>query len=121
LNACHEDFALDNSGEVARYIPELGKANPRHFGIRLATLDGHVYETGDSGAHTCGRRPALLPAEILTGLNPIQQFFAKLKPWLRKAAKRSTDAVFDAIRPILDIVTSAKCANYFANAGCDQT
>jgi hypothetical protein len=26
LSACHEDFALDNSGEVARYIPELGKA-----------------------------------------------------------------------------------------------
>jgi len=48
LNVCHKDFASDNSGEVARYIPELGKANPGHFGISLATLDGHVYETGDS-------------------------------------------------------------------------
>jgi glutaminase len=48
LNACHEDFAPDDSGEVARYIPELGKANPAHFGISLATLDGHVYEIGDS-------------------------------------------------------------------------
>ena len=48
LNACHEDFASDSSGEVARYIPELGKSNPEHFGISLATLDGHVYETGDS-------------------------------------------------------------------------
>jgi glutaminase len=48
LNACHNDFIADNNGEVANYIPELGKANPGHFGISLATLDGHVYETGDS-------------------------------------------------------------------------
>jgi glutaminase len=48
LNACHEDFTSENSGEVAGYIPELGKANPEHFGISLATLDGHVYETGDT-------------------------------------------------------------------------
>jgi glutaminase len=48
LNACHRDFASDNSGEVADYIPELGKAHPEHFGISLAMLDGHVYETGDT-------------------------------------------------------------------------
>ena len=35
-------------GDVADYIPELGKADPDHFGISLATLDGHVYEVGDS-------------------------------------------------------------------------
>ena len=33
---------------VADYIPELGKADPTHFGISLATLDGHVYEVGDT-------------------------------------------------------------------------
>jgi glutaminase len=48
LNACHTDFVVDNSGKVASYIPELGKVDPEHFGISLATLDGHVYETGDS-------------------------------------------------------------------------
>ena len=36
------------SGAVADYIPELSKANPAHFGIGLATMDGHVYEVGDS-------------------------------------------------------------------------
>jgi hypothetical protein len=30
------------------------------------------------------------------------QFFAKLKHWLRKAAQRTTEAVYDAIAPILD-------------------
>jgi glutaminase len=48
LNACHADFGADHNGEVASYIPELSKANGEHFGISLATLDGHVYEVGDS-------------------------------------------------------------------------
>jgi glutaminase len=48
LTACHADFAADHGGEVAHYIPELSKANPDHFGISLATLDGHVYEVGDT-------------------------------------------------------------------------
>src|SRR3984893_16577686 len=48
LAACPSDFAADHGGEVAHYIPELSKANPDHFGISLATLDGHVYEVGDT-------------------------------------------------------------------------
>src|SRR3954447_3497268 len=48
LNACHADFVGETSGAVANYIPELGKADPAHFGISLATLDGHVYEVGDT-------------------------------------------------------------------------
>ena len=41
----HRDLV---SGEVATYIPELGKADPEWFGIGLATTDGRVYEVGDS-------------------------------------------------------------------------
>src|ERR1700726_5048925 len=48
LDACHADFSAETGGTVADYIPELGKADPDHFGISLATLDGHVYEVGDS-------------------------------------------------------------------------
>jgi glutaminase len=48
LDTCHADFAAEHGGAVANYIPELGKADPDHFGISLATLDGHVYEVGDS-------------------------------------------------------------------------
>jgi transposase len=53
-------------------------------------------------------------------LNPIEQLFSKLKHWLRKAAKRTADAVYNAIGPILDAVTSTECANYFTNAGYVQ-
>jgi glutaminase len=48
LQSCHDDFATDTGGAVADYIPELGKADPTHFGISLATLDGHIYEVGDT-------------------------------------------------------------------------
>src|SRR5256886_5208879 len=48
LDRCHADFSAADDGAVADYIPELGKADPAHFGISLATLDGHVYEVGDT-------------------------------------------------------------------------
>src|ERR1700735_1446183 len=48
LTTCHADFSAVTNGAVANYIPELGKADPDHFGISLTTLDGHVYEVGDS-------------------------------------------------------------------------
>ena len=50
LDRCHAGFLGETGGEVASYIPELSKADPDHFGIALATLDGHVYEVGDTRA-----------------------------------------------------------------------
>src|SRR5450631_1358593 len=47
LKHCVTTYGAENSGAVANYIPELSKANPAHFGISLATIDGHVYEAGD--------------------------------------------------------------------------
>src|SRR5439155_6558243 len=40
-------FRHVDDGAVATYIPELGKANPQHFGICLATVDGQVFTAGD--------------------------------------------------------------------------
>src|SRR5256885_9248248 len=48
LARCHADFSAEEDGAVADYIPELSKADPAHFGISLATLDGHVYGVGDT-------------------------------------------------------------------------
>lgn len=41
-------YREDAAGEVATYIPELGVADPNWFGIVLVTVDGTVYEVGDS-------------------------------------------------------------------------
>lgn len=65
-----------------------------------------------------GARLFFLP-KYSPDLNPIEQFFSKLKHWLRKAAQRTTNDVCNAIGRILDTVTSDECANYFVNAGYD--
>ncbi|MFP6748364.1 MAG: transposase, partial [Alphaproteobacteria bacterium] len=44
--------------------------------------------------------------------NPIEQFFAKLKALLRKAAARTIDDLCQ----IIDTITANECANYFANS-----
>ena len=44
-------------------------------------------------------------------------FFAKLKHWLRKAARRSCDAIYNAIAAILPDVSPSECANFFTHAG----
>lgn len=48
LQRLHDRFAPLQEGRVASYIPELARADPRHFAIVLATVDGQVYEVGDS-------------------------------------------------------------------------
>jgi len=53
-------------------------------------------------------------------LNPIEKFFAKLKHWLRKAARRTVDAVYHAIADILPLTSPTECSNYFAQAGYTQ-
>lgn len=48
LQQLHARLAGQEAGRVASYIPELAKADPRAFGIVIATVDGHVYEVGDT-------------------------------------------------------------------------
>jgi transposase len=50
-------------------------------------------------------------------LNPIEQFFSKLKALLRKAAARSIDALWDAIGSLLADFSPRECAAYLSNAG----
>jgi transposase len=50
-------------------------------------------------------------------LNPIEQFFAKLKAFLRKVAARTIDALMAAIAQALTIVSPQECRNYLADQG----
>ena len=38
----------NSAGEVATYIPELGKASPDDFGLAMATVTGRIYARGDT-------------------------------------------------------------------------
>ena len=47
LDGIYEKYRHVDEGAVATYIPELSKADPKDFGICLATVDGHVFRAGD--------------------------------------------------------------------------
>ena len=70
-------------------------------------------------ARAVGAKLFFLP-KYSPDLNPIEKFFAKLKHWLRKAARRSADAVCNAIAEILPLTSSTECSNYFVQAGYSQ-
>lgn len=44
----HRRYSLLEDGAPADYIPELAKANPSDFGISITTVDGRIYEVGDT-------------------------------------------------------------------------
>jgi glutaminase len=48
LEEIHSSLKGNFEGALPDYIPELAKADPAHFGITLATVDGKVYEVGDT-------------------------------------------------------------------------
>ena len=48
-------------------------------------------------------------------------FFSKLKALLRKAAKRSIDALWKEIGDLLNAVTPDECSNFFASCGYVNT
>ncbi|AUT00635.1 glutaminase A [Nostoc sp. CENA543] len=48
INELHDKYKSLQDGIVANYIPELAKVNPDLFSICIVTVDGHVYEVGDS-------------------------------------------------------------------------
>ena len=50
-------------------------------------------------------------------LNPIEQFFAKLKSLLRKAAARTLETLITAIAEALTRFTPQECTNFVANSG----
>ena len=86
--------------------------------VIMDNLGSHKGDPVRRAIRAAGAHRFFLP-KYSSDLKPIEQFFSKLKHWLRKAAKRTTEAVYNAIGPILDTVSSTECANYFANAGYD--
>jgi putative transposase len=88
--------------------------------VIMDNLGSHKGKAVRRAIRAAGARLFFLP-KYSPDLNPIEQLFAKLKHWLRKAAKRTTEAVCEAIAHILNCVTSEECSNYFANTGYDQS
>jgi putative transposase len=88
--------------------------------VIMDNLGSHRSKAVRQAIRETGAKLLFLP-KYSPDLNPIEQVFAKLKHWLRKAAARSFDAVCSAIGDILRPITSLECANYVKNAGYGRT
>ena len=87
--------------------------------VIIDNLGSHKGKAVRQAIRAAGAKLFFLP-KYSPDLNPIEKFFAKLKHWLRKAAKRTVDTVYDAIGDILPLTSSAECSKYFAQAGYAQ-
>ena len=54
-------------------------------------------------------------------LNPIEMAFSKIKSILRKLARRTVPALFDAIGEALAAISGEDAANYIRHCGCYAT
>lgn len=48
LSSLHAELSQLDAGDVATYIPELGRADPHSFGLAIVTANADSYEAGDS-------------------------------------------------------------------------
>jgi len=114
----HVEIAVRVDGEIFRayveqvLVPTLRPGDivvmdnsPTHYGLDIRTL---IEAVGASLLYL----PPYSP-----DFNPIENAFAKLKALLRKAAARTIDALWNAIRDVLPAFTADECANYFTASG----
>ena len=87
--------------------------------VIIDNLGSHKGKAVRQAIRAAGAKLFFLP-KYSPDLNPIEKFFAKLKHWLRKAARRTVDAVYNAVAEILSLTSPAECSNYFAQAGYAQ-
>lgn len=88
--------------------------------VVLDNLGSHKGAAVRDIVRAAGARLFFLPP-YSPDLNPIEQLFAKLKHFMRRAARRSVEAVHNAIAETLDAITPSECQNYIGNAGYKST
>ena len=82
----------------------------------MGNLGSHKGQAVRLAIRDAGARLFFLPA-YSPDLNPIEQVFAKLKHFLRKAKERSVEATLQRVGAILPSFTQEERSNYFTNAG----
>lgn len=88
--------------------------------VILDNLSSHKVRGVEKAVSATGATLLYLPP-YSPDLNPIEKFFSKLKALLRKAAKRSIDALWEEIGAVLNTVSPHECENLFASCGYVNT
>ena len=84
--------------------------------VVLDNLGSHKAKAIRQIIRNVGARLVFLPP-YSPDLNPIEQFFSKLKHNLRKAKERTEEALNDRIGDIIRATSKLECSNYITNAG----
>ncbi len=79
-------------------------------------LSSHKVAGVQEALQAVGARILYLPP-YSPDLNPIEKLFAKLKAMLRKAGKRTVEALWEEVGVLLDTVSPMECRHYFASCG----
>jgi transposase len=83
--------------------------------VIMDNLAAHKVDGVRQMIEACGARLVYLPP-YSPDLNPIEQYFAKLKAFLRKAKERTIETLWRRIGRLLDLAPQ-ECVNYLRNAG----
>lgn len=87
--------------------------------VFLDNVSLHKVDGVQQAIEACGASLYYLPA-YSPDLNPIEQFFGKLKAILRKTAARTVTTLWKAIAACLKTISKSECAAYLANSGYGQ-
>jgi transposase len=113
-------FVLDgpiNREAFEAYVAQVLVPELRHGDVVIMdNLSSHKGSAVRAMIQAAGAELLYLPP-YSPDFNPIENAFAKLKAMLRKAARRSMHALWDAIGSLIPSFTPAQCANYFTAAG----
>lgn len=88
---------------------------PRHI-VVMDNLAAHKVDGVRQAIEACGATLLYLPP-YSPDLNPIENAFAKLKAYVRKAAARTIDALESAAARALQTFKPTECVNFFAHGG----
>jgi putative transposase len=88
--------------------------------VIMDNLGSHKGKQVRQAIRKVGARLLFLP-KYSPDLNPIEEFFSKIKHWMREAKARTLGDIITALKGILQKVTPQECANFFANSGYDPT
>lgn len=84
--------------------------------IILDNLSSHISPKAAKAMSAVGAWFLFLPS-YSPDLNPIEMAFAKLKALIRRAAARTYDDLWRAVRHLCDLLTDEECSNFFKAAG----
>ena len=88
--------------------------------VVMDNLGSHKGKAVRQAIRAAGAKLLFLP-KYSPDLNPIEQFFSKLKHHMREAAERTFDTLCKAIGKILPTTSAKECSNFLAHAGYGQT